>query len=63
MPDSDVETAPLGVLAPIVTPCSRTGAVNLEDMRRVCDDLLGAGVNAIFVMVFFSTSGATADGC
>ena len=40
----------LGVLAPIVTPCTLSGAIDGAGLCRVCDDMLGAGVDALFVM-------------
>jgi 4-hydroxy-tetrahydrodipicolinate synthase len=40
----------LGVLTPIVTPCSRAGEPDADGLRAVCDDMLGAGVQALFVV-------------
>jgi len=40
----------LGVLAPIVTPCQRTGEPDLAGLRSVYDDLASAGVRNIFVL-------------
>lgn len=40
----------LGVLAPIVTPCSRSGEPDLDGLRCVCDDMLQAGADAVFVL-------------
>lgn len=39
----------LGVLVPIVTPCSRAGKVDLAGFRDVCADILDAGCDNIFV--------------
>lgn len=39
----------LGIVAPIVTPCNRSGEPDLDGVRAVCDDLLGAGIHGIFV--------------
>lgn len=38
----------LGVLVPIVTPCSRDGRIDKDGLRSVCDCVLQAGCNAIF---------------
>lgn len=40
----------LGILVPIVTPCSKAGEPDLGGLRAVCDDMLTQGVNAIFVL-------------
>jgi len=40
----------LGVLVPIVTPCDRAGNIDAQGLRNVCDDMINAGANAIFVM-------------
>jgi 4-hydroxy-tetrahydrodipicolinate synthase len=39
----------LGVLVPIVTPCSRSGEIDLNGLRSVCQHMLGAGCRAFFV--------------
>lgn len=39
----------LGVLVPVVTPCSRAGDVDVDGLRAVCRDMLNAGAAAIFV--------------
>ncbi len=39
----------LGVLVPIVTPCSKSGEPDAEGMRGVCKYMLDAGCDAIFV--------------
>jgi len=43
------EMKELGVVAPIVTPCSRSGEPNPDGVRAVCDDLFGAGIHGIFI--------------
>jgi len=40
----------LGVLAPIVTPCQRTGEPDLAGLRSVADDLARAGVRHLFAL-------------
>ena len=40
----------LGVLAPIVTPCQRTGEPDHIGLRAVCEDLLASGIRNVFVM-------------
>jgi 4-hydroxy-tetrahydrodipicolinate synthase len=39
----------LGILVPVVTPCSRQGAVDEDGLRAVCSDVLTAGCHCIFV--------------
>lgn len=39
----------LGVLVPIVTPCSRSGKCDADGVRSVCDDMLDVGAHGIFV--------------
>ena len=39
----------LGILVPMVTPCTRTGEVDEAGLRGVCRDMLGAGCHSIFV--------------
>ncbi len=39
----------LGILVPLVTPCTRAGEVDHEGLRAVCDDVLAAGCHGIFV--------------
>ena len=39
----------LGILVPLVTPCTRTGEVDEAGLRGVCRDMLGAGCHSIFV--------------
>ena len=39
----------LGVLVPIVTPCSRSGEPDLDGLRSVCNEMIDAGVHGIFV--------------
>ncbi|MGB6122405.1 MAG: dihydrodipicolinate synthase family protein [Bacteroidota bacterium] len=39
-----------GVLVPLVTPCSRSGDIDLRGVRAVCDDMLGAGSTGLFLM-------------
>ena len=39
----------LGVLVPIVTPCSRSGKVDLAGFKNVCRDMLDNGCDHIFV--------------
>ncbi len=39
----------LGVLVPIVTPCSRAGEPDADGLKGVCDDMMGAGCDGIFV--------------
>ena len=39
----------LGILVPIVTPTTAQGDPDLPGLRNVCDEMLGAGCNAIFV--------------
>ncbi len=38
-----------GVLVPIVTPCSRTGEVDLDGLKAVCTYVLESGCKGIFV--------------
>jgi len=40
----------LGVVVPVVTPCSRSGGLDAQGLRAVCDDMVGAGSGGIFVM-------------
>lgn len=39
----------LGVLVPIVTPCSKSGEPNLNGVKAVCSDFLDKGCHGIFV--------------
>lgn len=39
----------LGILVPVVTPCSRQGTVDEDGLRAVCGDMLTAGCHSIFV--------------
>ena len=39
----------LGVLVPIVTPCSKSSEVNTEELKTVCSDMLKCGCHGIFV--------------
>ena len=39
----------LGIVVPMVTPCTRTAEPDLEGFRAVCDYVLGAGCHTIFV--------------
>ncbi|MCL5104776.1 MAG: dihydrodipicolinate synthase family protein [Armatimonadetes bacterium] len=39
----------LGVLVPVVTPCTRSGEPDLDGLRSVCRYVLDAGCHAIFV--------------
>ncbi|MBN1995190.1 MAG: dihydrodipicolinate synthase family protein [Anaerolineae bacterium] len=39
----------LGIVVPIVTPCTRTGEPDLDGFRAVCHYVLGAGCHSIFV--------------
>jgi 4-hydroxy-tetrahydrodipicolinate synthase len=39
----------LGILVPVVTPCSRKGVVDEDGLRAVCRDVLAAGCHCIFV--------------
>ena len=39
----------LGILVPLVTPCTRTGAIDEAGLRGVCRDVLGAGCHSVFV--------------
>lgn len=39
----------LGVIVPIVTPCSVKGKVDREGLKTVCEDMLQAGCHGIFV--------------
>lgn len=40
----------LGVVVPIVTPCTLAGEPVLEQLEVVCDDMLGAGCHGLFVL-------------
>ena len=42
-------TRDLGVLVPIVTPCSRDGQPDTDGIKRVCNYMLGHGCDSIFV--------------
>jgi dihydrodipicolinate synthase/N-acetylneuraminate lyase len=39
----------LGIVVPVVTPCSLEGEPDLDGLRSVCGDLLAAGASSIFV--------------
>jgi 4-hydroxy-tetrahydrodipicolinate synthase len=39
----------LGVLVPIVTPCTRSGEIDVEGLKSVCCYMIEAGCHAIFV--------------
>lgn len=39
----------LGVIVPIVTPCTRDGLVDVGGLQTVCDDMMQAGCHGIFV--------------
>ena len=39
----------LGVIVPIVTPCTRSGQVDVEGLKTVCDDMMSAGCHGVFV--------------
>jgi len=39
----------LGIVVPLVTPCTRTGELDLDGFRAVCHYVLGAGCHSIFV--------------
>jgi dihydrodipicolinate synthase/N-acetylneuraminate lyase len=39
----------LGVIVPIVTPCTRDGQVDVEGLKTVCDDMMRAGCHGVFV--------------
>ena len=39
----------LGIVVPIVTPCTRTGEPDLDGFRSVCSYVLSAGCHSIFV--------------
>lgn len=39
----------LGVIVPIVTPCSKDGQVDVNGLQAVCDDMMQAGCHGIFV--------------
>jgi 4-hydroxy-tetrahydrodipicolinate synthase len=38
-----------GILVPIVTPCTPSGELDLSGLRAVCQDMLLAGCDSIFV--------------
>jgi len=40
----------LGAVVPVVTPCARSGRLDEEGLRAVCDDMVAAGASGIFVM-------------
>jgi len=40
----------LGVIVPIVTPCTLAGQVDYEDLKTVCDDMMQAGCHGIFAV-------------
>lgn len=40
----------LGAVVPVVTPCARSGQLDEEGLRAVCDDMVDAGASGIFVM-------------
>ena len=40
----------LGIVVPIVTPCTRDGQVDLEGLKTVCNDMIQAGCHGIFVL-------------
>jgi len=39
----------LGIVVPMVTPCTRTGELDLDGFRAVCHHVLSAGCHSIFV--------------
>lgn len=39
----------LGVIVPIVTPCTRDGEVDVHGLGAVCDDMMQAGCHGMFV--------------
>ena len=39
----------LGIVVPMVTPCTRTGELDLDGIRAVCHYVLSAGCHSIFV--------------
>jgi len=39
----------LGVVVPIVTPCSKSGIVDYDGLLSVCEDMTGAGCSAVFI--------------
>ncbi len=39
----------LGPVVPIVTPCQRNGAIDLEGFKAVCKDMLDSGCKGIFI--------------
>ena len=39
----------LGIIVPIVTPCSRDGRIDVEGLKIVCGDMMQAGCHGIFV--------------
>lgn len=40
---------PLGVIVPLVTPCTLDGQVDVSGLQAVCDDMMHAGCHGIFV--------------
>ena len=40
----------LGVVVPIVTPCTLEGQVDIEGLKMVCDDMIQAGCHGVFVL-------------
>jgi dihydrodipicolinate synthase/N-acetylneuraminate lyase len=39
----------LGILVPLVTPCTRTGDVDVAGLQSVCRDMLAAGCHSLFI--------------
>jgi dihydrodipicolinate synthase/N-acetylneuraminate lyase len=39
----------LGIVVPIVTPCTPDGQVDVEGLNTVCDDMMQAGCHGVFV--------------
>ncbi len=39
----------LGILVPIAVPCTAEGEPDIGGLRSVCDDMIGAGYDAIFI--------------
>lgn len=39
----------LGILVPVVTPCSKRSVIDFEGLKTVCGDMLKAGCNGIFI--------------
>ena len=40
----------LGIVVPIVTPCTLQGQVDVEGLKVVCDDMIQAGCHGVFVL-------------